>query len=561
MLKKTDFTHEDLDWINDVSFKIRLISAITLPILICLLTFVMGIAFPLFPIIVLGLFEAFINQPYFFIRKHINNLQDLVYINTSIDILIITLFVYFIGTTQIPFISALYLIPIIFSTIDVSIALGLFLASISSFFYTLLVTFIFFEFIPQIQTTGLALSGTNQFLLICFSIVFFYIFSIFAYLPSSRLKNKSSMLQQKTELLSQALSTVQQRADQLGSASEIFREIALSLDINTVMGTILQQIGRILKSERISIMLKDHDDTLYIRASIGISQELVQKTKITIGENISGWVAAHKKPVLIENIDTDPRFSGQNNEVFFTKSLISCPLLVKNNLIGVINISNKKDHTCFNSYELEIIKALSADIAVAIENAKLYSDLKQSSLNTLKSLAVAVDSRDRYTQKHLERVCDFALSIGKKMNLNSPNLINLQTAALLHDIGKIGTSDTILLKEGKLTSLEWKKMKEHPLLSERILNPLGFSTEVLEIVRHHHERYDGNGYPDSKSAETVSLEAYILSAADAFDAMISDRPYRKSLGKNNAISELSHGKRSQFHPQVVDAFISVLNSN
>ena len=144
------------------------------------------------------------------------------------------------------------------------------------------------------------------------------------------------------------------------------------------------------------------------------------------------------------------------------------------------------------------------------------------------------------------------------MSLDQKSLDNLRIAALLHDIGKIGISDTILLKTGKLSESEWKKMKEHPIVGERIVNPLGLPKEVSEIIRHHHERYDGKGYPDGKGGKDVSLEAYILGVADSFDAMMSDRPYRKRLSKEEAMNELTRCKATQFHPQVVDAFVYML---
>jgi len=371
---------------------------------------------------------------------------------------------------------------------------------------------------------------------------------------------KDIALKQKADELSGALKVVQTRAEQLSSISEICRAIALSLDINTVLQGLVTQVAHVLGAERISVMLLDEQNNLTIRASLGIPIEIVKGTSIKSGQFISGWVVGNQQPLLVDNIEDDKRFMPRDHETYYTKSLISCPLVVKNKSIGVVNINNKKDRQPFNAYELEMVKAICADIAVAVENARLYTELKQSYINTVESLALAVDAKDHYTQGHLRRVCEVALAIGKEMNLSPAQLENVRNAALLHDIGKIGISDSILLKPGKLSDEEWVIMKNHSQVSEKIVRPLGLPEAVYEIVRHHHERYDGKGYPDAKKGDEISVEAYILSLADSFDAMTSERPYHKAMAKEEVIEELKRCRSGQFHPVVTDAFLRLLYS-
>jgi putative nucleotidyltransferase with HDIG domain len=369
---------------------------------------------------------------------------------------------------------------------------------------------------------------------------------------------KDARLKQKAAQLTETLNIVQKRSEQLSSVSEICRVIALSLDVSTILQGLVTQIARILGVERISVMLLDKNKQLTIRASLGIPIEIIKGTSIKLGEKISGWVAENQQPLLIEDIEQDSRFVPRTQETYYTKSLICCPMVVSDKTIGVININNKKDHKQFNIYELEIIKALCADIAVAIENASLYTELRQAYINTVESLALAVDAKDHYTQGHLKRVSEIALDLGRELDLSPSDMEDLRNAALLHDIGKIGISDTILLKPGRLTEEEWAIIKSHSMVSEKIIRPLGPPEAVYEIVRHHHEHYNGTGYPDQKKGDEISLKTSILSVADAYDAMTTDRPYRKALSKEEVISEFQRCKGTQFNPQVVDAFLKFL---
>lgn len=174
------------------------------------------------------------------------------------------------------------------------------------------------------------------------------------------------------------------------------------------------------------------------------------------------------------------------------------------------------------------------------------------------TLAAALDARDPYTAGHSLRVAEYAVKIGQLAHLSEERIDELRKSALLHDIGKIGIRDAVLLKEGRLTEEEWEQVKQHPVLGEAILKqvePADAMAPYLPGVRSHHERYDGGGYPDGLAGEEISLFGRIIAVADAFDAMTSDRPYRKGLERDQAIEILEQGRGTQWDPYFAELFV------
>ena len=192
-----------------------------------------------------------------------------------------------------------------------------------------------------------------------------------------------------------------------------------------------------------------------------------------------------------------------------------------------------------------------------IELEESYQKLNSSYKNTIITLSNTVDAKDSYTAGHSERVTKIALEIGIKLNLPEERLELLENAALFHDIGKLGVPDNILLKPGKLTELEFEKVKEHPSVGVNILRNIDFLTDALPIILHHHEKFSGGGYPDGLSHNDIPLESRIIAVADTYDAMTSDRPYRKGLTHNEAVAEIIKFKGIQFDEYVVEAFLKI----
>ncbi len=222
----------------------------------------------------------------------------------------------------------------------------------------------------------------------------------------------------------------------------------------------------------------------------------------------------------------------------------------------------------FNELPLRVQRALDRR-KLMLENKEYRLDLEEkvrkqtdkirgSFFNSLKSLALALEAKDKYTSGHSQRVADIAVNIAKKLNMTPKEIERLRFASLVHDIGKIGIKESVINKEDGLTDDEYAYISTHSVIGENILTPVIEDKEILKMVRHHHERYDGRGYPDGLSARQIPLGARIVAVADMFDAMTTDRPYRKSVSREIVISELKKNASTQFDPQIVDAFIEVI---
>jgi HD-GYP domain-containing protein (c-di-GMP phosphodiesterase class II) len=243
---------------------------------------------------------------------------------------------------------------------------------------------------------------------------------------------------------------------------------------------------------------------------------------------------------------------------------IACiPTYFRDDLLGILLMGSKQDGERFLQEELDFLVALASDVAMAIRNAQLFKELElelqkknQLFIHTTMALAAAIDAKDHYTWGHISRVTELSLMIAKvfkQKNIKAVDdkfLEHLYIAGLLHDIGKIGIPESILNKEEKLTDEERRLIKEHSLIGVKILEPIQELGDAILGVKYHHERYDGAGYPEGLKGNQIPLIASIISVADAFDAMITDRPYRRALSKEKAIEEIKSLGGQQFEPQV-----------
>jgi putative nucleotidyltransferase with HDIG domain len=239
-------------------------------------------------------------------------------------------------------------------------------------------------------------------------------------------------------------------------------------------------------------------------------------------------------------------------------STLSLPLQVGENVLGVL--SARRARAPFTAPDRDVLRLICAQGAIAVENIRLFKRLRRSYWNTVYALAATVELRDHPTRGHSDRLAAYAVSIGRRLGLPPERIEDLKIAALLHDIGKIGIGDGILLKPGDLTAEEYDWMKTHTLMGARILAMADFSPRVVEAVLFHHERWDGTGYPLGLTGEQIPVEARILTAADALESMTSARSYRAALPVEHAVGELVRGRGTQFDPRVVDALLECLRA-
>ncbi|HEY3346161.1 MAG TPA: HD domain-containing phosphohydrolase, partial [Nitrospirota bacterium] len=332
------------------------------------------------------------------------------------------------------------------------------------------------------------------------------------------------------------------------------------LDKDNVIEVIVTTLAKTVNAEICSLMLvNEATNELEVAFAVGLDGKRLRSVKI--GEGISGYVAKEGKPLLVIDIEKDPRFQLKSDPQYTTTSLIAAPLFIKGKVIGVFNINNKKTGEAFTHDDLDLLTTVAGQAAIAVENSNLYRDIRSSYFDTVRALVNALEAKDKYSKGHSERVTLLAMMMAEEMGLPDDRKQALQHAGVLHDIGKIGISMSILNKNGKLTGEEYDVVKDHPTIGEKILDPITFLKDVKVIVGEHHERYDGKGYPHQKKGEELSMEARILAVADTFDALTSDRPYRKALPFEEAVAEIKRCSSSQFDPDVVDIFMKTISGS
>jgi PAS domain S-box-containing protein/putative nucleotidyltransferase with HDIG domain len=225
------------------------------------------------------------------------------------------------------------------------------------------------------------------------------------------------------------------------------------------------------------------------------------------------------------------------------------------------SLSTVRDNSIKKGHEKKLIESRNAFLNMLRDMNTAYTELKDLHNDLILAFATAIDAKSPWTKGHSERVSLYAVSIAKEMGLSERKIEDLRTAGLLHDIGKIGTYDIVLDKPDRLTDEEFALVKMHPAKGEEILMPIKQLMHILPIIRHHHERMDGSGYPDRLKGDEIPLLAKILCAADSFDSMTADRPYRPAPGKEYAIAELKRYSGTQFAPEVVEAFLRALEED
>ncbi len=250
-----------------------------------------------------------------------------------------------------------------------------------------------------------------------------------------------------------------------------------------------------------------------------------------------------------------PRFF--ENGIHWDQPLSCWPMRIRGEPFGLLVAFHTKDSRPLPEEERRLFDFLIKKASLAVENMALYESLISNFYGILRSLVNALEAKDLYTGKHSERVTRYAIKVAETMGCTSAQIESLRTAGYLHDIGKIGIQDSILTKPGPLTAQEYELVKKHPVIGDTIVSELGLSPEERTIIRHHHERWDGDGYPDGLRGTQISLIARIVTVADAFDAMTSKRAYRDAMSMDESLAELVKNRGRQFDPEVVDAFVHV----
>ncbi len=353
------------------------------------------------------------------------------------------------------------------------------------------------------------------------------------------------------------LKRIEERAERLTMLSQLGQILNSTLDHREVKRRAINAATQLMKAEVGSLLLVDEQrQQLYFDVALGDREEEIKTIYLNMGEGVGGWVAREGKPLIVNAPDKEPRFFKGVDErtEFKTRNLICVPLKVKGRVIGVLEAINKKGDEAFNKEDLSLFISLSDQVAIALDNSRLYHELEEMFFQTAESLADAIEKRDPYTGGHTQRVTSYSLATANYLSLGLLEKKWLKIASVLHDVGKIGIEDYILRKPDRLTPEEFNMIKQHSNMGAEIIEHIRPLKEIVPGVKYHHEHIDGKGYPEGLRGEDIPLIAKIVAVADTYDAMTTDRPYRSALSKEKAIEELRKCSGTQFDQEVVDAF-------
>lgn len=363
----------------------------------------------------------------------------------------------------------------------------------------------------------------------------------------SRLEQTVNSLQASRKLTHDLLAQLCATGSQPGDMTGIF---------DTCLNTLLSMAG--LQAGAI-FLVSPGGKTMKVRVLTGLPDGL-KGAVIPFGHGVAGWVASHGQMVTVS--ESMPWKRGELSEV---EKCMSCslhvPLTAGGRTRGVISIGLREGQKEIPADDLLTIRSLANQVAVTLENAELKRKEERTYIETVAALAAAVEARDRYTRGHSRRVTAYSVAIARNMGKPEWFVKDLESAALLHDIGKIGFSDNILCDSGPIPPDSLHLIRNHPVMGENILKPVGSLARLCPIVRHHHEKFDGSGYPDRLKGEEIPLAARMITVADSFDAMISERSYKLPRKPEDAMAELIHCSGTQFDPTCVEVFLGYLGSN
>jgi len=360
---------------------------------------------------------------------------------------------------------------------------------------------------------------------------------------------------------------LRRRLAHLQSLRRIDMAITNSVDVRLVLDIFVDQLLQDLGVDAVAVLMYEPPtQALRLAVGRGFSDELRHRARTGLGDGPAGRAALEQRTVFLPDLRGDEGWGvavePRRQEEY--ASYMAVPMLAKGQLQGVIELYASEPLTPSDEW-LEFLETYADQGAIAIENAQLFRSLERSNVElqraydrTIEGWANALDLKDEETAGHSKRVTEMTVRLARRLGMNGEDVVHVQRGALLHDIGKMGIPDEILLKRGPLTTEEFEVMKQHPVYAYELLSPIEFLRPALDIPYCHHERWDGTGYPRGLKGEQIPLAARIFAVVDVFDALTSERPYRPAWTRERAEAFIREGSGTHFDPAVVDTFFDVL---
>jgi putative nucleotidyltransferase with HDIG domain len=382
------------------------------------------------------------------------------------------------------------------------------------------------------------------------------------------LSNRQAVvLMRDTTKYKQSEEKIKVQLEQLAALRSIDLVITSSVDLSQNLSVILDHVRKNLNIDAASVLLLNpHTQLLEFAAGIGFKTSAIQHTRLGIGEGLAGYAVQRRGVVHVPNLKNRKtgllRSLEFNNENFIVYYAV--PLIAKGQVLGVLEIFNRAALSADEDW-MNFLNTLAGQAAIAIDSAVMFKDLQRSNIDltlaydkTIDGWSRALDLRDKETEDHTHRVTELTLRLARRMGLPDAELIHIRRGAKLHDIGKVAMPDDILFKPGPLTEAEWSVMQRHPLIAAEMLKPISYLDPALPIPRHHHEKWDGSGYPDGLTGESIPLAARLFAFADVYDALTSDRPYRRAWLKKDALDHIRKNSGTHFDSSITPVFMEMM---
>jgi putative nucleotidyltransferase with HDIG domain len=353
------------------------------------------------------------------------------------------------------------------------------------------------------------------------------------------------------------------RLEQLNALRAVDQAISSSRDMHLTFNILLTHTISQLNVDATDVLLfYPGSNTLELVASQGFHTLLVESASLS--DSFAGRAIVEHRSIVMLDFETakqNPQFGKLWKEEGFV-CYWCVPLIVKGEVKGVLEVYRRNAFTPDAEW-IEFLEALAGQAAIAIDNTQLFENLQRANMDlglaydaTIEGWSRAMDMRDHETEGHTLRVTDLTLKLARAMRVSESQLIAIRRGALLHDIGKMGVPDAILLKDGKLTDEEWAIMREHPQLARDMLLPIAYLNDAINIPYCHHEKWDGTGYPQGLKGDHIPIAARVFAVVDVWDALTNDRTYRKKWSKQKALQYIREQSGRHFDPQVVDIFLN-----